>query len=199
MRSQEHLVREGRATASGDGIIVVTGPGITGTPQTGETLTRVAPVTRGSEDTTVAYQWFAGSEPIEDATGNTYVVQAEDIGKYITLRAVMSNPNFPAATRMSRPVLVLPTAPVNTVLPAITGTEEVGETLTTTNGTWTGTPTPTYTRQWRRDGDDIDGATATTYVLVAEDEGADIDVVVTATNSGGAVTATADAVGPIAA
>lgn len=89
-------------------------------------------------------------------------------------------------------------APANTVAPAITGTTEVGETLTTTNGTWTGTPAPTFTRQWYRDGVAIAGATALTYVLVADDLGAMIDVVVTATNLNGVVTADSNEVGPIA-
>lgn len=80
--------------------------------------------------------------------------------------------------------------PINTVLPAITGTTTSGQTLTSTTGTWTGTPTPTYTRAWYRDGVVIAGATAATYVLVAGDVGKRITVVVTATNTNGVVTAT---------
>jgi hypothetical protein len=37
--------------------------------------------------------------------------------------------------------------PVNTVLPAISGTEQVGETLSVTDGTWLNTPTA-YSYQW---------------------------------------------------
>lgn len=74
-------------------------------------------------------------------------------------------------------------APVNTVAPALSGTAQVGETLTVTNGTWTGTPTPTYSREWLRDGVVIEGETGTTYTLVEDDEGAVIRVRVTATNS----------------
>lgn len=84
------------------------------------------------------------------------------------------------------------TDPVNSVAPAITGTATVGETLTVTNGTWSGSPT--YTRQWKRDGANISGATGLTYVLVAADSGKTITCVVTATNAGGAVTATSNAV-----
>ena len=72
---------------------------------------------------------------------------------------------------------------VNTVLPAITGTAQVGQVLTTTNGTWTGNPTITYARQWKADGVDIGGSTATTYTPVIGDIGKTITVTVTASNS----------------
>ncbi|WP_245410166.1 hypothetical protein [Falsochrobactrum shanghaiense] len=89
-------------------------------------------------------------------------------------------------------------APANTVAPAITGTATVGQTLTVTNGTWTGTPTPTYARQWYADDVAIEGATATTYALTAAEEGAVITVVVTATNAAGSVTAASNATVPVA-
>lgn len=80
--------------------------------------------------------------------------------------------------------------PVNTVLPAITGTATVGQTLTASTGTWTGDPTITYTRQWLRDGSPIAGATASTYVLVSADQTRKVSVTVTATNSLGSASAT---------
>lgn len=82
--------------------------------------------------------------------------------------------------------------PVNSVAPAITGTATVGSTLTVTDGTWSGSPT--YTRQWYRNGVALSSATATTYTLVAGDSGKSITVIVTATNAGGPVTATSNAV-----
>lgn len=85
--------------------------------------------------------------------------------------------------------------PQNTVLPVISGTTEVGETLTCSNGTWNNAVS--YTRQWRRDGVNIGGATAATYLLAAADLGTDIDCVVTATNVATTTTATAVEVGPI--
>jgi hypothetical protein len=88
--------------------------------------------------------------------------------------------------------------PVNTVLPAITGTTSVGSVLTVSNGTWTNTPL-SYTRQWLRDGAAISGATAATYTLVAGDEGKMISATVTATNADGSGSAAATAVGPITA
>ncbi len=83
-----------------------------------------------------------------------------------------------------------PAAPVNTVLPAITGTAQVGQTLTSTTGTWTGYPTPTYARQWKKGGVNIAGATAATYVPVIGDIGGIITVTVTATSTSGTASAT---------
>lgn len=74
-------------------------------------------------------------------------------------------------------------APINTVAPVVSGTATVGQTLSTTNGTWTGAPAPTFTYQWQRTGSNIGGATSSTYVLVAADAGNTIRCVVTATNS----------------
>lgn len=81
-------------------------------------------------------------------------------------------------------------APRNTAVPTITGTAQVGQTLTRTTGTWAGTPTPTYTQIWTADGVTISGATGTTYVPVTGDIGKVIRVVVTATNPNGSASAT---------
>jgi len=82
-----------------------------------------------------------------------------------------------------------PTAPANTSPPTITGTPEVGATLTATPGTWTGTEPITYAYQWRRCDStgttctDIPDATATTYTATTADTGATLTVAVTATNA----------------
>lgn len=89
-------------------------------------------------------------------------------------------------------------APVNTVAPAITGTPTVGQTLTVSNGTWSGVPNPTFTRQWYANGVAIAGATGATRVLAAGEQGKVITVVVTATNSAGSKTATSNATAAVA-
>ena len=81
-------------------------------------------------------------------------------------------------------------SPSNMTLPAITGTTAQGQTLTTTNGSWSGSPT-SYTYQWRQC--DVSGgkctnisrATNSSYTLGARDVGSTIRAVVTATNVGG--------------
>jgi hypothetical protein len=84
-------------------------------------------------------------------------------------------------------------APVNTVLPAVSGIAQSGATLTALEGTWTGV-VASYTYQWQHDIGagyvNIGGATNKTYVALAGDIGHPIRVRVTAVNSGGSTTAT---------
>ena len=92
--------------------------------------------------------------------------------------------------------------PVNTVLPAVTGSTVVGGTLTTTDGTWTNSPDD-YAYEWERSGDGSTGwesvpETNNTYVT---DDPADIGYYfrskVTATNADGSASAYSTPVGPI--
>jgi hypothetical protein len=88
--------------------------------------------------------------------------------------------------------------PVNIVAPAVTGTATVGQTLSTTDGTWTGAPAPTFSYQWQRNSVDISGATSSTYLLVEADFNNPIRCVVTATNPLGAVSANSNATANVA-
>ena len=94
----------------------------------------------------------------------------------------------------------IPTAPVNTVVPAITGTNNIGEVLTTTDGTWTGTPAPTFAYQWFRGAAAISGQTATTYTIQSQDlhpTAQAITCQVTATNASGTAVATSNIITPV--
>ena len=90
-----------------------------------------------------------------------------------------------AASRAADAVSKLP---VNSVLPAITGTKTQGQTLTCSSGTWS--KTPSYTYQWRRDGVAIIGATASTRILALADVGALMSCTVKATKTGVSAVAT---------
>jgi len=85
-------------------------------------------------------------------------------------------------------------APINTVLPTITGFVAAhGATLTAVAGTWNPTGAITYQWIWGDTGANIAGATASTYTTVIGDVGHTIKVKVTETNSLGATTATSAA------
>ncbi len=87
------------------------------------------------------------------------------------------------------------TAPVNTTAPEVSGALYVGESLTTTDGTWTGTPT-SYTYQWKRGATNI-GTNSNTYTLVIADASLSISCVVTAINAIGSTNATSNIVEPV--
>ena len=83
-------------------------------------------------------------------------------------------------------------APVNSVVPTISGTTTQGQTLTASTGTWSNSPS-SYAYQWKRSGTNISGATSSTYLLALADVGATITVAVVASNAGGAGTAATSA------
>jgi surface antigen len=87
----------------------------------------------------------------------------------------------------------VPPTPTNTALPSITGTAQVGSTLTCSNGSWSNSPT-SYAEQWLRDGSAISSATASTYELVSADADHDLSCKVTASNAGGSASATSASV-----
>jgi len=76
--------------------------------------------------------------------------------------------------------------PVNTVAPTISGTATIGQTLTSTTGTWTSdTGITGYLYQWYRGATLITGATNSTYVLTLADVAFDITCRVAATDADG--------------
>jgi hypothetical protein len=99
--------------------------------------------------------------------------------------------------------------PSNTAQPTISGTPAVGQTLTSTNGTWDNSPT-SYTYQWVRcgssggapDGSDcpaIGGATTASYIPSSADVGSRLRIRVTAMNGDGSATAASNATNEITA
>jgi hypothetical protein len=93
----------------------------------------------------------------------------------------------------------IPAAPVNITAPVISGIPTQGQTLATTNGSWSGSPLPTFTYQWKRAGSAISGATSASYVLALGDVGQVVTCTITATNGTGSASATSNSVTPAAA
>jgi hypothetical protein len=84
-------------------------------------------------------------------------------------------------------------APSNTTPPSVSGTAKAGQTLTVSNGSWSGSPTD-YSYQWQRctsstSCTSISGETQNTHVATNADVGHTLRAVVTATNADGLSTA----------
>ena len=86
--------------------------------------------------------------------------------------------------------------PSNSTAPSISGTAEVGNELTCSNGSWDGRgdDSITYSYQWNRDSSAISGATSSAYTLTSSDAGTTITCTVTATNFAGSTSATSQGV-----
>jgi hypothetical protein len=95
---------------------------------------------------------------------------------------------------------VVPSYPVNTVLPAVAGTAERGVALTATAGTWLNSPT-TFAFRWQRAAAtgwaEIPGATTATYTPTSDDAGMALRVVVTAANDDGSAIVASEPTAPV--
>ncbi len=185
-------------------------PVISGTAQQGQTLSTTNGTWTGSP--TFTYQWAdcnasgTGCTNISGAIASIYTLTANDVGHTVVVTVTGTNGggSTPAASLPTATVTAAPVSkPVNTSAPAISGTAKQGQTLSTTNGTWTGSPTFTY--QWfdcNTSGSGcatIAGATASSYKLAATDVGHTVAVVVTGTNIAGSTGAAGNPTGVITA
>ena len=155
-----------------------------GTPKVGTALSTSAPEW-SQEGVTTTYQWLRNGQPIAGQNGTGYLLVAADLDQAIAVRATGKKTNLTDGVVTSNALTaVLGDAPVPTRQPAINGTPALAQSLSVDPGTWGTGETPAYTYQWRRDGSEIDGATAATYPVTLADVGHTLTVSVTATRPG---------------
>ena len=170
-------------------------PAITGTAQVGETLTAdtsgIADAD-GLSNVQYEYQWLADDYDISGATASTYTLSNSDEGKAIKVEVSFTDDSGNEETLTSRATDAVAAAPQTnspaTGAPTISGTAQVGETLmadTSGSADADGLDNVQYEYQWTGDGEDIAGATGSTYTLSNSDEGKAIKVGVTFTDDAG--------------
>ena len=133
----------------------------------------------------------AKCSPIPNATAQTYVPVAEDVGHTLRVQETESDAHsFPNSAESAATGVVVPPVPERIALPTVTGTAQQGQRLTEAHGSWMYGPTG-YAYQWLRCNFSgtgcapLSGATAQTYVPVAEDVGHRLRVQETASNTYG--------------
>ena len=168
-------------------------PTISGTVQVGETLTADTSGISdhdGMDNATFSFQWLAADSEIHGATGSTFTLTDTQEGKAIRVRVSFTDDagNDESLTSAATgAVEARPNSPA-TGVPSITGTPELGETLTAeTSGIAdeNGTNDATFTYQWLRAETEISGATGSTYTVVLADAQRDIKVRVSFTDDDG--------------
>lgn len=172
-------------------------PVISGTAERGETLTSTTGTWTGTGTITYAYQWKRNGADISGATSSTYVLVSADDNANMTCN-VTATDDTGSRSKLSNSLGPVLGSPYLLTSPVASGTAQVGETISITDGTWQGVATITFAYQWRRDTVNISGATSSTYTLVAADYATDVDCVVTATNGLGSANADSNDLGPIA-
>ena len=141
----------------------------------------------------VQYTWLRDGSPITGASGNTYILQAADIGHKISVQAYYKD----SAGHEENHVISAPTASVTdgaTPPPAadphagaitVSGAAKVGAVLTTAITDADGVPKTGIHYQWYADGKAIDGATHEVYRIRPDDIGKHISVQASYTDNGG--------------
>jgi hypothetical protein len=167
-------------------------PTISGNALPDETLT----ATTGTWNTpglTYAFQWYSNGQPIPGATQATYLVRAADVEHEVTVGVTASAPLVePVEVRAGAVTVIYGASPeITSGTPVtVTGTPEIGDTLTAVVGTWDMPVEVTY--QWyyldsSSTWNPIRGATALSYTLSAADgltSGDSIQILVFANRAG---------------
>lgn len=190
-------------------------PSVSGTTTVGSTLGSSAGTWTTDLNGALAftYQWqrdvFGNSvySNIVGATGATRTLVDADDGCHLRLVVTASDGlgGVTSATSGATSSIVEP-APANSVAPVISGTPNVGQTLSSTTGTWTGMGghTAVFTRQWQSSPSAtfasgiVSLGTATTQALTSTQSGLYIRALISAQNDTSTVSKASNIVGPVA-
>ncbi len=197
-------------------------PTISGTVEVNQTLTEhegtwtnpIAP-TIPTWTWKLCEQTGGNCQPIPNAVAQTYIIEAADAEHKLEVVEKDTN-GFATSEKESAETVEVPkpasppvtqtvhaVQPDGSSVPTISGSAVQGATLTSHPASWTEAPTG-FEYQWKRcEGDGtqcvpIEGATSTSYVLVAADVGKTIVFKETASNSGGSGNATSSATAVVA-
>ena len=195
-------------------------PVISGTPRQDEVLSASAG-TWSNEPSDYAFQWQWSRDAgvtwmdVRGASGSTFDVAGTFVDAKVRVVVTAANAAgsastaslavAPVAAADTTVAAVAPAAPAprptSMMLPAITGSPNVGGVLTTSTGSWSNEPANfTYQWQWSRDNGatwlDVRYATGPRFDVSSTFVCAKVRVLVTATNDAGSTTAASDPVSP---
>ena len=144
----------------------------------------------GAFSVNITRQWYRDGVVISGATGSTYVAQAADSGKKITVKVTATNADdtgrSSGSTTQPTDVIQSGTPTVTSVTISKTSNLRQNDELTGyVSATENGGGAVTSSWQWKRDGLWISGATSQNYRVQAADKGKQLSVIATVTNKAG--------------
>ncbi|QCO05578.1 Ig-like domain-containing protein [Azospirillum argentinense] len=182
-------------------------PNVTGTATVGNALSTTDGTWSDADgdNRTFTYQWYRADDvngtnaaSISGATTSNYTLTTSDAHKYLRVVVIASDGNGGTQTANSGYSAQVTAAgngaPVNSVVPNVTGAATVGNTLSGGSGTWSDPDgdSLSYTYQWYRADDvngtnaaSISGATNSSYTLTTSDAHKYLRVVVIASDGNG--------------
>lgn len=196
-------VLAGSSAAASGAPVNTSPPTIQGSAQLGQRLHADPGTWSGTTPMTFNYKWQRcdslgnNCSDISSASDRDYTLTSADVGN--TVRVVVTAGNSAGTgTAASSPtaVVAVPAAPANSAMPMISGSPQIGQTLTVSNGNWSGPGTVTFGYQWLRCDQTggnctaISGATKNSHTLTSADVGHTLRAVVTAKNANGSTSAT---------
>ena len=178
-------VKEAAVTTAKANTPATGAPTISGAARVGETLTAGTSGIAdedGLENVSYSYQWTAGGSDIDGATGgSSYTLTSSEQGQAIQLPVTFTDDddNAETLTSVATEGVAAPPNREATGQPTISGTPQVGETLTADTSAIAdedGLTNVSYSYQW------IAGATGSSYTLTSSEQGQIVQVRVTFTD-----------------
>lgn len=159
-------------------------PTISGVARVGEQLT-ASPGTWSANAPTFTYRWLVDGATIAGATVATFTPTESMVGQKLSVVVTASQTGYQNGSAESAKTAAVQDLPALAVVtaPTITGTPQVGSTMSVSTGTWSPTAT-SYVYQWLAGGSPIAGATSSTFTPTTAEVGKTLSAVVTARRSG---------------
>ncbi len=160
---------------------------VSGTVQVGETLTSAVSDGNGTAGSVFVYQWLRAGSDISGATSSAYAPVVADVGSTLSLNVTYTDADGFAEDVTSSTTGSVAAAPASnsTGAASVSGTVEIGQTLTASFADANGITGSTPTYQWQADSADIAGATASTFEITDTQAGAMLRVIISYTDDDG--------------
>jgi hypothetical protein len=156
-------------------------PGISGTVRVASKVT-ASTGTWSVTGPTFTYQWLANGKAVGGATASSYTIPASLAGTKLSVTVTAHKSGYNNAARTSAASSVAAGILTLKVKPKLSGTPQVGKTLSVTTGTWS--PVPTIKVQWYMNGKLVGHATGTSLKLSTVLKGQIISVTVIGSKAG---------------